>query len=288
MPLLSRNEAVELFCARARVAADESVAALCAGLDNLPLAIELAAARTSVLSPEQILERVSDRLDLLRGGRDTDARQQTLRATIAGPTDLLTPEERTLFARLSIFTGGCSLEAASEVCHARLDELQSLVDKSLLQHRHRRFSMLETIREYASSRLDARGETDEFIHRHAERLTAAAKSFDLEREAGRTGSLETLELELANIRATLAAALEWPADPLALRLASELAWFWSASGRRAEGLRWITEALERGDHLPDGDRAYGLEAAAAFAALDGDPARAGIRTRSAHPASRVR
>jgi predicted ATPase len=274
VPLLSRSEAIELFCARARVAADESVPELCARLDDLPLAIELAAARTSVLSPAQILERMSDRLDLLRGGRDVDTRQHTLRATIAWSYDLLTPEERMLFARLSIFTGGCSLEAASEVCDASLDGLQSLVDKSLLQHRDGRFSMLETIREYASSRLDARHETSELVHRHGERLIAAAKAFDREREAGRTGSVEMLDLELANIRATIAAALEWPADPLALRLASELGWFWSASGRQAEGLRWTTEALERCDHLPGDDRAYGLGTAAAFATFDHDHDRA--------------
>jgi predicted ATPase len=119
-------------------------------LDSLPLAVELAAARTKALSPAQVLERISQRLDLLKGGRDADPRQQTLRATIEWSYDLLSPEEQQLFARLSVFAGGCTLEAAEEVCDADLDTLQSLVEKSLLRFTNERYWMLETIREYAS------------------------------------------------------------------------------------------------------------------------------------------
>ncbi len=111
---LVQSEAVELFCARSRLIPSEEIAELCRRLDNLPLAIELAAARTSVLSPAQIQERLSQRLDLLKGRRDSEARQQTLRATIAWSFELLTEEERRLFARFSVFAGGCTLAAATE------------------------------------------------------------------------------------------------------------------------------------------------------------------------------
>src|SRR5204863_230058 len=134
VPALAEPEAVELFCARARIEPDEAVAELCGRLDNLPLALELAAARVRVLTPAQILERISQRLDLFRAGRDADPRQQTLRATIAWSYDLLSPDEQRLFARLAVFRGGCTLEAAEEVVDANLDALQSLVDKSLLRH----------------------------------------------------------------------------------------------------------------------------------------------------------
>ena len=158
---LHGSEAVDLFCARAGVEADEAIDRLCRALENLPLAVELAAARASVLSPAQIFERLSGRLDLLKGGRDSDPRQQTLRATIEWSHELLSAEERDLFARLAIFRGGCTLEAAEQVADADLDVLQSLVDKSLLRHTRERFWMLETIREYAAERLDASGETED-------------------------------------------------------------------------------------------------------------------------------
>ena len=122
---------VALFCERAQLEPSAEIAELCARLDSLPLAVELAAARTKALSPAQILERLSQRLDLLKGGRDADPRQQTLRATIEWSYELLTPEEQQLFARLSVFAGGCTLEAAEEVADADLDTLQSLVEKSL-------------------------------------------------------------------------------------------------------------------------------------------------------------
>src|SRR5207244_655688 len=108
-------------------------------LDNLPLALELAAARVSVLTPAQILERISQRLDLFRAGRDADPRQQTLRATIAWSSDLLSTDEQRLFARMAVFRGGCTLEAAEQVAGADVAGLQSLVDKSLLRHSEERF-----------------------------------------------------------------------------------------------------------------------------------------------------
>ncbi len=149
---LGRTEAVELFSERSALAPDESVTELCAALDDLPLAIELAAARASVLSPGQILERLSSRLDLLKGTRDADPRQMTLRATIAWSHDLLSPEEAQLFARLAVFRGGCSLESAESVVDADLETLQSLVDKSLVRRADGRFWMLESIRVFAEER----------------------------------------------------------------------------------------------------------------------------------------
>src|SRR5205823_1064176 len=124
------------------------------------------------LSPRQILDRISQRLDLFKGGRDADPRQQTLRATIEWSHNLLDEKERRLFARLAVFSGGCTLEAAEQVAEADLDTLQSLVDKSLLRHTGERFWMLETIREYALERLEASAEADHLHGMHAERFLA--------------------------------------------------------------------------------------------------------------------
>ena len=162
--------------------ADEAVEELCRRLDNLPLAIELAAARAVVLSPPQLLERLSQRLDLLRGGRDAEVRQQTLRATIAWSHDLLGEHEQRLLARLAIFVGGCTLAAAEEVAGADLDTLQALVEKSLLRRTGERFWMLETIREFARERLEASGEANDLARAHA----TSARARELVRAALRS------------------------------------------------------------------------------------------------------
>ena len=141
VPPLAHDEGVGFFLARARAVepgfqADEAVPEVCRRLDDLPLALELAAARVKVLSSTQILERLEQRLPLLTGGaRDVPERQRTLRATIEWSHELLTPEEQRLFSRLAVFSGGCTLEAAEEVAEAELDTLHSLVDKSLVRHR---------------------------------------------------------------------------------------------------------------------------------------------------------
>jgi hypothetical protein len=152
---LAEAEAVALFCVRAQTEPSGATRELCARLDHLPLAVELAAARTRVLSPAQILSRLSDRLDLPTAGRDADPRHQTLRATIEWSYDLLSTEEQRLFRALSVFVGGCALDAAEEVADADVDTLQSLVEKSLLRFTDERYWMLETIREYAGERLSA-------------------------------------------------------------------------------------------------------------------------------------
>ncbi len=167
VPPLQPDEAVALFCARARgvrpdFEADEHVAAICRRLDGLPLALELAAARVRALTSEQLLVRLDRRLSLLtEGSRDLPERQRTLRGTIAWSYDLLDDDARLTFLQLSVFAGGCTLDAAEEVCGADLDTLESLVDKSLVRATDGRFSMLETIREFALERLAARGEPSE-------------------------------------------------------------------------------------------------------------------------------
>ncbi len=147
------------------VEATPAVGELCERLDRLPLALELAAARTKLLSPERLLERLGDRLDLLKGTRDADERHATLSATIAWSYDLLDEDEQRLFRHLSVFRGGCTLETAERVCETDLDTLASLLDKSLLRRRtgrlgEERFWMLETIREFAAEQLEASDEAE--------------------------------------------------------------------------------------------------------------------------------
>jgi predicted ATPase/class 3 adenylate cyclase/Tfp pilus assembly protein PilF len=235
VPPLAEPEAVSLFCERAKTAASGEISELCRRLDNLPLAVELAAARAKALSPRQILERVSQRLDLLKGGRDADPRQQTLRTTIEWSHDLLSEEERQLFCRLSVFSGGCMLEAAEEVCAADLDTLQSLVEKSLLRFANERYWMLETIREYAAERLAPFEERQEIARRHA--------AFCVARAAGLQGDeAPALDVERAN----MSAALEWAVandSRTAYRLSAALANYWYLRGLWEELLIWGERVL---------------------------------------------
>ena len=248
VPPLTEPEAVELFCERARLKPDEAVVELCRRLDDLPLALELAAARTSVLSPAQILERLSQRLDLLKGGRDSEARQETLRATIEWSHELLDEEQQRLFARLAVFRGGCTLEAAEGVADAGLDTLQSLVDKSLVRHTAERFWMLETIRAYAREQLAASGHEADLRRRHAVFALDIAAKTDHDREEGgeQTVLIQLIEREHDNLRAALEWARDAGADEILLRLAAALAFFWPGRGYYREADTWFTVALERG------------------------------------------
>jgi predicted ATPase/class 3 adenylate cyclase len=261
---LADPDAVELFCARAHADPGEAVHDLCRALDNLPLALELAAARASVLSPAQIVERLSGRLDLLRGGRDADPRQQTLRATIEWSHELLSPEEQRLFARLAVFVGGCTLGAAEEVAGADPDTLGALVDKSLLRHAEERFWMLETIREYAAERLEV-SEADVLRRRHAEYFLARAQEaepFLLGVSPG--GWLDRLERDHDNIRAALDRFESAGQGEPALLLAGAVWEFWCLRGHVAEGWRRLEELL-RADEHPTIGRAKGLTGAAHLA-----------------------
>jgi predicted ATPase/class 3 adenylate cyclase len=270
---LADPDAVELFCTRARMASDDTIHQLCRALDNLPLALELAAARASLLSPRQILERLSGRLDLFRGGRDADPRQQTLRATIEWSHELLTPEEQGLFARLAVFAGGSSLEAAQAVVHADLDTLQSLVDKSLVRHTHERFWMLETIREYAAERLSVAGDAPELRRRHADYFLTLAEEQeshlrDEELQGGREW-LDRQEHELDNFRAALSVLESSGDSELILRMAGALSPLWANNGHVAEGLRRLEHALGV-DAEPTVARAKALNAVAEMASFGDD------------------
>jgi predicted ATPase/class 3 adenylate cyclase len=259
VPPLSDMDGSRLFLLRARAAAGDSVAdpalvdELCRRLDNLPLAIELAAARTRHLTPAQLLERLSQRLDLLKGGRDVDPRQQTLRGTIAWSYELLDEAERRLFARLSVFTGGCTLAAAETVCDADLETVASLVDKSLLRKTDDRYWMLATIREFAEERLVKRGEVDELRGKHLRYFAELAPSLGFTVESIEAGAAQRHDVaiaELSNVRAALDWALEH--DPvLGLRLAAALENFWvSYSPFEAKRLFEVLTAAA-GDVPPD-------------------------------------
>jgi predicted ATPase len=279
VPPLQPQEGAELFAARARAVnpdfePDEAVPGLCARLDQLPLALELAAARVRILSPKQLLERLSARLDLLKAGRGTDPRQQTLRATIEWSYELLDADERRLFARLAVFAGGCTLEAAEEVCDADIDTLQSLADKSLVRVREgERFWMLETVREYAVERLEESGEAKELRRRHAEYLLALARRAKPSLVgAAQKEWVPRIEAERNNVRGALEWALGTGQPELALELASALGRFWWVRGP-AEGLAWLERALAQAD-AETPLRAAALDAAGGAAWFVGDPERA--------------
>jgi predicted ATPase len=241
---LAEPDAVELFCARAQVEPNEAVDELCRRLDNLPLALELAAARAKVLTPDQILDRLAQRLDLLKGGRDADPRQATLRTTIEWSHELLEEAEQQLFRRLAAFAGGCTLEAAEEVAGADLDTLQSLVEKSLVRRTGDRFWMLETIREFAADRLEAAGEAEEILHRLAVHLLALGESARLTSESEPPERPELVRPELDNFRSSIEWAREHDLE-LAFRLAISLEQFWVMSDA-VEGARVLGRLLESG------------------------------------------
>jgi len=245
LPPMVEDDAVELFLARARSVGSRlnrtrTVDELCARLDRLPLALELAAARTKLLAPEQILARLGQRLDLLKGGRDADERHATLRATIAWSHDLLSPEEQRAFASLSVFRGGWTLEAAEEVGDTDVDTLASLLDKSLVRRRAEangsdRYWMLETIREFGRERLGDDPDREQVVRRrHAERVLAISHSANLATEAG--GLLPDHQLVLAE-REEIRAALDWATHEDAI-LAAELL--------TALEQHWVTHALREG------------------------------------------
>jgi predicted ATPase/class 3 adenylate cyclase len=282
VPPLEPQDGTQLFLARARAAkpdfeTDAAVPDLCARLDNLPLALELAAARVRILSPEQLLDRLSGRLDLLQGGRRVDPRQQTLRATIEWSYDLLDEDEQRLFARLAVFAGGCTLDATEEVAEADLDVVQSLVDKSLVRVRDGdRFWMLETIRAYALERLEQSGEADELRRRHAEHFLALAEQAEPYAREVDAAWLDRLDREADNLRA----ALDWfessGETQVVLRLAGALSDFWGTKGYLAEGRRRLENAL-RADENPTAPRAKALNGAADIAIGYGDAAAARLR-----------
>ncbi|MGZ4391339.1 MAG: ATP-binding protein [Gaiellaceae bacterium] len=250
VPTLADEDAVRLFHARARAvdptfSSNGAVRQLCERLDNLPLALELAAARTGLLSPEQLLERLGGRLDFLTGDRDADPRQQTLRATIAWSHDLLSTDEQQAFARMSVFARGCTLGAAEEICASDLDTLQSLLDKSLIRRREAesepRLWMLETIREFAAERLAASGEAERIARHHLAYYLAFAEDVDERRKVGEY-ELGRLEEERDNLRSAFDTALALDPEQ-ALELAGRLGLYWNRRGHYREGRQRLAAAL---------------------------------------------
>ncbi len=260
---LATSEAVRLFAERAQAVRPDFVlceanaaclAEICRRLDGIPLAIELAAARVSALSPMQIAEYVSDRLRLLTtGSRTALPRHQTLRATIDWSYELLSDGEQRLFSRLAVFTGCWTLEAADAVCgearHDVLDLLASLVDKSLVltveREEQTRFTMLETIREYALAHLEACGEADEIRSRHAAWALTLAETARpaVHTQEKHEAWLRRLDPEFPNLRA----ALRWSGEACdaerALRLADALWLYWVVHDTSAEGRPQIEAVL---------------------------------------------
>ena len=230
VPPLEPAEAVDLFCARSGHEPDADISELCRRLDHLPLAVELAAARTSVLAPRQILERLAKRLDLLKGGRDADPRQVTLRTTIEWSYDLLQEPEKRLFERLSVFRGGCTLEAAETVMDADLDVLQSVIEKSLVVHRNERFSMLETIRDFAAGRLAEQPDQTIVRQRHAEHFLALAEEAEPHLRSYSKGWLDRVGAEHGNIRAALTHLEATEQSQLLLRLTAAMIDFLALRG----------------------------------------------------------
>jgi predicted ATPase/class 3 adenylate cyclase len=268
---LRRLDAVRLFTERAAAVSPAfrlteanapAVAEITARLDGLPLAIELAAARTKVLSPEQMLPRLDRRLAVLTAGpRTLPERQRTLRGAIAWSHDLLDDAEGALFARLSVFSAGWTLEAAEAVADPEgleldaLDALASLVDRSLIRRAdpngEPRFAMLETIREFAAERLLETGEREQLRRRHAEHyldLAVAAEPHLTGEDQGRW--LDQCELEHANIRAALRWAIDAGEAERAQEAAGALWRFWQQRGHLAEARRWFDEVLT----MPTGRR----------------------------------
>ena len=249
---LHQTEAVELFSQRARAVrhdfkANGVVAQICARLDHLPLAIELAAARVKVLGVQDLLERLEQRLPLLAGGpRDAPDRQRTLRATIEWSHDLLSADQQLLFARLAVFVGGFTFAAGEAVCDCELDTLETLVEQSLVRSSEDgRLGMLETIREFAHEQLTLSGR-DPVEQRHARYFASLVDDCAEDLSTGRHQAMETIARDYPNVRQ----ALQWlrTAEPGTFaRTAGNLRRFWIVSGELDDGARWLELATEAAD-----------------------------------------
>jgi non-specific serine/threonine protein kinase len=290
---LAEYDSVALFVERARAVHSDfrldggnsgDVASICVRLDGLPLAIELAASRTRLLAPDAILARLGSSLDLLTsGGKDRPERQQTLRATLDWSYALLEEDDRLMLQELSVFSGGCTLESAEEVCGATgrsvVDGLESLVDMSLLRHvassEPARFEMLETVREYGLERLGEGRRAAAARVAHAEHYLVfaehAAPMFEGPEQlawARRVGD------ELENVRTALTWALDNGREDLAMRLAAALRRFWER-GPLGEGRHWLESALRSAPPSADTWRPEALRVAGRLASLQGDYVDAG-------------
>jgi predicted ATPase/class 3 adenylate cyclase len=292
---LSQYEAFALFIQRAQAAKPvfevtnanaAAIVEICIRLDGLPLAIELAAARIKLLPPQALLARLGQPLAVLTSGaRDVPERHQTLHNTIAWSYHLLDGPEQRLFQRLSIFVGGCTLEAAEAVC-AALDEgdsqssvfdgVASLIDKSLLrqsesERQEPRLLMLETIREYGWECLNKSGELEETQRAHAEYYLHLAEQAEPHlRSAQQAVWLAQLEAEHDNLRAALRWSIDHAEMEMALRLGGALGYFWELCGPWSEGRTFLEQALAASEGVPAAVRAKGLGAAGMLMGMQGD------------------
>src|SRR4051812_2752408 len=290
---LLRCESVALFASRSRsvrsdfvvtAANARAVAEVCKALEGLPLAIELAASRVAVLPPAAILERLDDRLQLLKGGgRDAPERQRTMRATIDWSYDLLESEQQQLFTRIAVFAGGFTLEAAESVCGAGLDvvdALASLTENGLVRlggtDEEPRFTLLGTIRAYAAERLEESGGAEELRRRHAEHFLTLAEEAEPHLRGSPGDWLDRLEDEHDNFRAAVDCLEASGESQRRLRLAGALWRFWYLKGHLAEGSRRLESALLADAH-PTLARAKALNGAAVMAVNLVDPATATLR-----------
>jgi predicted ATPase/DNA-binding SARP family transcriptional activator len=258
---LGMHDAVRLLVARAQAAArdvdlatsgERDLADICAALDHLPLAIELAGARLRDLSLAELRAQLERRLGLLVGGPvDVPPRQQTVRATIEWSYDLLGPDERLLFARLAIFAGGWTGDAAREICEATEDGLRALRENGLISFDGERFGMLATIRELALEHLE-RDESAALAARHAGYYTALAERLQTEgKGAGPSRAmLDGIGREYENLRAALRACRDATGSPGLARLAAALADYWSVRGPYDEARSWLEMALDAPDQEP--------------------------------------
>ena len=283
---LRQVESVVLFASRARTVRSDfavrpenaaAVASICLALDGLPLAIELAASRVAVLPPPVLFERLRRHLKVLSaGGRAGTDRHRTLVAAIDWSHDLLDPGEQALFMRLSVFSAGCTLEAAEDICGVGvevIDGLASLVDQSLIRlegtNELPRFAMLETIREYAGDHLEASGEADDLRLRHADHFLGVVEEAEPHLRGSPAEWLDRLEGEHDNLRAALDRLLAADEIQRALRMAGALWRFWYLGGYLTEGRRRLEETLER-DNSQSVARGKALIGAAVMAVNSGD------------------
>ena len=283
VPPLADDEAAELFVSRAQAADPNfelseknaaAVAELCARLDGLPLAIELAAARTKLLPPATLLSRLGNRLELLaEGRRDAPHHQQTLRMTFDWSYDLLDQNAQRLFAQLAVFAGGCTLASAEAVCDgAVLETLGALVDESLVRRRDTRFSMLEIVREYALERLSDSGESEEVRRRHLAYFVELAEEANpaLSKGDDQIEWFARLEDEHDNLRAALAFALYSGDASSALRLGVGIRRFWQIHGYLAEGREGLEAAIALAPDEPSELRADAFNMIGILAAEQGE------------------
>jgi predicted ATPase/DNA-binding SARP family transcriptional activator len=290
VPPMTEPDAVALFCERAAHGTGreigsgdrQTVAEICNRLDRMPLAVELAAVRIKLFTPQQILSRLKERLSFLaRGPRDAPERQQTLRATLAWSYDLLDEREQRLFRTLSVFAGGCTYESAEAICGADPDTLESLLDNSLVERRDSeigpRYSLLATIHEYADELVRSSGEQEQLRRRHADWYLATARRarsarFGEQPEWKPMNAWAWLQIELPNLRAALLSAFEKGETELAQQFAAQAGWAWFAGYSPDEGKTLLIRVLEETGPMPPNEQARILFNLAHVAMGQGDRA----------------